>query len=320
MRPRILLLCALSAAVVAASPCIGGLPAGETGRMILVELRIPRVLMAVLVGGMLSLVGACYQTIFANPLAAPSTVGTTAGATLGALIPLVLGPVFGVQVAHSQLGLPLTALAAFAGALAVSFVVAAVAASGRARVNDVLLAGIAMSLAAGAIAAGLQYTADQAALFAAIQWSLGHLPQVGYRGVGLILPFVVPAAALLLMQTRALNSLVGGEQRAHSQGVDVPRTRALVLGVGALGVAACVAWCGPIAFVGLIVPHMVRLSLGTDRRILLPMSAVVGAGFLAACDLGARLAIPGRELPVGVVTAGLGAPALVWLIIRGNRA
>lgn len=319
MRMRLVLLCALSAAVIAASPLIGEPLRGETGRLILLELRIPRVLMAVLVGGTLSLVGACYQTIFANPLAAPSTVGTTAGATLGALIPIVLGSALGGGLAHSAFGLPITALAAFAGALGVSLVVAAVASAGRARVNDVLLAGIAISLAAGAISAGLQYTADQAALFAAIQWSLGHLPQVGYRGVLMVLPFVVPVAAILLAQTKALNALVGGEQRAHSQGVDVPRLRALVLGVGALGVGACVAWCGPIAFVGLIVPHIVRLSLGTDRRVLLPMSVVIGAGFLAACDLGARLVLPGREMPVGVITAALGAPALVWLLIRrGN--
>jgi iron complex transport system permease protein len=306
-------------ALVAASPYIGEPLRGETGVMILWELRIPRVLMAVLVGATLSLVGACYQTIFANPLAAPSTVGTTAGATLGALVPLVLGPALGSEFARSAIGLPVTALAAFAGALLVSLVVAAVAASGRARVNDVLLAGIAISLAAGAISAGLQYTADQAALFAAIQWSLGHLPQLGYRGVLMVTVFVVPVAAVLLLQTRALNALVGGEQRAHSQGVDVPRMRALVLGIGALGVGACVAWCGPIAFVGLIVPHMVRLSLGSDRRVLLPMSMVVGAGFLTACDLVARLALPGRELPVGVVTAALGAPVLVWLVFRNRQ-
>jgi len=320
VKPRVVLLCVVSLAVLALAPWLGGSLEGDLGWQILWQLRVPRVLMAALVGATLSLVGACYQTIFANPLAAPSTVGTTAGATLGALVPLVLGTILGPQMIQSAFGLPLTALAAFAGALAVSLLVAAVAAQGRARVNDVLLAGIAVSLAAGAISAGLQYTADQAALFAAIQWSLGHLPQVGYRGVLMLLPFVLPVWVVLLLQTRALNALLGGEQRAHSQGVDVPRIRALVLGVGALGVAACVAWCGPIAFVGLLVPHLVRLGLGVNRRVLLPMSLVVGAGFLAACDLGARLALPGRELPVGVITAGLGAPALVWLILRGNRA
>lgn len=318
MKARVIALCVVSLAVIAVAPWVGAPLEGDNAGFILLQLRVPRVLMAVMVGATLSFVGACYQTIFANPLAAPSTMGTMAGATLGALIPIVLGSYFAGEFVHSAWGLPVTALAAFAGALCVSLLVAAVASSGRARVNDVLLAGIAISLAAGALSAGLQYTADQAALFAAIQWSLGHLPQVGYRGVVMMLPFVVPVAAILLMQTRALNALIGGEQRAHSQGVDVPRLRALALGVGALGVAACVAWCGPIAFVGLVVPHIVRLSLGPNRRVLLPMSLVVGAGFLTACDLLARLVLPGRELPVGVVTAGLGAPALVWLILRSR--
>ncbi|MBE7491353.1 MAG: iron ABC transporter permease [Planctomycetes bacterium] len=320
MKARVAMLCVLSAAVIVASPWAGGLPDGELGHWVLVELRIPRVLMAVVVGGVLSLVGACFQTIFANPLAAPSTVGTTAGATLGALMALVLGPALGLGGYAAGVSLPLTALAAFAGALVVSLPIAAVAASGRARVNDVLLAGVAVSLAAGALATGLQYTADQAALQTAVLWSLGHLPQVGYRDLLMLLPFAVPVCAFLLLQTRALNALLGGEQRAFSQGVDVPRVRALTLGMGALGVAACVAVCGPIAFVGLVVPHIVRLALGPNRRVMLPMSLVTGAGFLAACDLGGRLILPGRELPVGVITAALGAPTLVWLIVRGSRA
>lgn len=316
MRTRILLLSALSLAVIAASPWLGGTPEGDAGRFILSELRIPRVLMAVLVGGTMSLVGACYQTIFANPLAAPSTVGTTAGATLGALAAIILAPVLGLSLGA---GLPLTAGCAFLGALAVSFVIAAIAASGATRVNDILLAGIAISLAAGAISAGLQYSADQLQLYAAIRWTLGHLPQVGYVGVLMILPFVLVTWGLLLSQTRALQTLLGGEERAHSQGVNVPWLRALVLGIGALGVGACVAWCGPIAFIGLIVPHMVRLGIGSSRRVMLPMSIVVGAGFLAACDTLSRLAWPGRELPVGVVTSAIGAPLIVWLVIRQRR-
>lgn len=316
MNPRVIVLVVLSAACVAASPLVGGSLDGAQGDYILQQLRIPRVLMAVLVGGTMGLVGACYQTIFANPLAAPSTVGTTAGATVGAMAAVVLGTPAWLE----DFGFPVMALAAFIGALVVSFVISLIATSGRARVNDVLLAGIAMTLAAGAISTGLQYTADERQLQAAVLWSLGHLSQVGYRGVLMLLPFVVLCGAVLLLQARALNSLLGGEDRAHSQGVDVPRLRALVLGVGALAVAGCVAWCGPIAFVGLIVPHFVRLFVGTDRRRLLPLSFVAGAGFLAACDTVARLALPDRELPVGVLTAGLGAPLLVWLIASQRKS
>ena len=313
MKHRVIILCVLSLGAIAAAPFIGAGLDGETGRYILHSLRIPRVLMAVIVGGTMSLVGACYQTIFANPLAAPSTVGTTAGATLGALVAVVAAPALGFA------GLPVIATFAFAGALLVSLMIAAIASSGRARVNDILLAGIAISLAAGALSAGLQFSADQLQLYAAIQWSLGHLPQVGYRGVVMILPFAAVTWLVLLSRTRALQALLGGEDRAYSQGVNVSGLRALVLGVGALGVGACVAWCGPIAFVGLIVPHIVRLSVGVSRRVMLPMSVIAGAGFLVVCDTVARLVIPGRELPVGVVTAAVGAPLIVWLVVRQSR-
>lgn len=316
MKARVVIITLLCVGVVAASPWIGAPLHGDPGAFILYDLRIPRVLMAVLVGGTMSLVGACYQTIFANPLAAPSTVGTTAGATLGALLAVVTAPAIGLADTSA---IPLTAAFAFIGALIVSLAIAAIAASGRARVNDVLLAGIAISLAAGAISAGLQYSADQLQLYAAVQWTLGHLPQVGYRGVVMIAPFVAATWALLLTQSRGLQTLLGGEQRAHSQGVNVPWLRSMVLGVGALGVGACVAWCGPIAFIGLIVPHIVRMGVGASRRVMLPMSLVVGAGFLAACDTVARLAVPGRELPVGVVTSAIGAPLLVWLVVRQSR-
>jgi iron complex transport system permease protein len=215
----VILLSVASLVVIACSPWLGGTADGDAADFVLLQLRIPRVLMAVLVGGTMSLVGACYQTIFANPLAAPSTVGTTAGATLGALAAIIAAPLLGISI---DSGLPFTAAMAFLGALLVSLMVAAIAASGRARVNDILLAGIAISLAAGAISAGLQYSADQLQLYAAIRWTLGHLPQVGYQGVLVILPFVLLTWVLLLAQGRGLQTLLGGEERAHSQGVNVP--------------------------------------------------------------------------------------------------
>lgn len=310
---RISAMTCLSLLLLALCPFVGPTLDVESGGFIFWQLRVPRLLMALMVGGTLGLAGAVYQTIFSNPLATPSTVGTTAGAVLGALVAVVLLGGSGVS------GIPVVAIAAFVGALVVTVIVAAIAASGRARANDVLLAGIALTLAAGAVSTGLQYQADMAATFEAVRWSLGNLAQVGYQGVLMLSPFVVFAGVALLTQTRALEALVGGEGRAHSQGVDVPRVRAIGLGVGALGVGACVAWCGPIAFVGLIVPHMVRLSMGASRRVLLPMSALVGAAFLAVCDTIARVIIPGRDLPVGVLTAAIGAPLIVWLIVRRPR-
>ncbi len=316
VKPRVIVVVVLSLAAMAVAPFIGGMPEGENAGFIFWQLRLPRAVMAMLVGASLSLVGATYQTVLANPMAEPGTVGTMAGATLGAVIAVVFG------LASPLAGLPVVTLFAFAGALAVSAGLTALAASGRARVNDVLLAGIAIALMASGVATGLQFTADQNATLAAVRWALGHLAQVGYRDVLLVAVFVAPASALLLAQTRGLEAIAAGEERARGQGVDVSRLRALVLGLGALAVGACVAWCGPIVFVGLIVPHLVRLGVGASRRLVLPLSLVAGAAFLALCDGASRsftLWID-RELPVGVVTSALGAPALVWLLVRQRRS
>lgn len=302
-----------SVVVLLVAPLIGPLPAPEVASFVLTQLRIPRVLVGAEVGACLGVVGAAFQAIFRNPLATPSTTGTTAGAALGALGALVLLP---VAWTHAT---TVVAVCAFVGAVAVAWPVATLASSGRARIEDVLLAGVAMTLAAGALTTGLQVQADQAATFRAVRWSLGSLAQVGYGGAGILLPIVALSLFATLGRTRALQAMVGGEARAFSQGVDVRRVRTEVLFAGALGVAASVAWCGPIAFVGLVVPHLVRLSLGPTRRVLLPMSGLVGAAFLVLCDTVARAAIPGRELPVGVLTAAVGAPLLVFLVLRRAR-
>ena len=313
MNLLLIVLSVLSVIALAVSPWIGPEMPQESADFILWQLRIPRVLVGALVGAVLGIVGAAYQTIFGNPLATPSTVGTTAGAVLGALVAVVLldgGVVGGVSV---------LALAAFLGALAVTLVVAMVASSGRASTSDVLLAGIAITLAASAMASGLQFQADMAATFQAVRWSLGHLGQLGFDGLWTLLPFAIVAIVAIISQTRALDAMVAGEALAETQGVDVVRVRTLVLGVGALGVGATVALCGPIAFVGLIVPHLVRLWLTGSRRVLLPMSALVGAALLVLCDGLARVLLDGRELPVGVLTAALGAPLLLWLVVARPR-
>ena len=309
---RTLALVALSVALLLLATLVGPSLDGPRGEFVFTELRVPRVAVGALVGGTLALAGACFQTLFANPLAAPSTIGTTAGATLGALTALA----FDIPGAGS---FSATFVAAFAGAALASAAVAVIAASGRAQMTDVLLGGIAVTLAATALATGVQDVSDSRALIAAARWSLGHLQQVGYTGVLVLLPVVVPVWIALLLLTRALQTFAFGEELAHSRGVNVPRLRLLVLGLGSLGVAACVAWCGPIAFVGLIVPHLVRLVAGPSLVRLLPLSLVTGAAFLVACDAVARSITPVRELPVGVVTAGLGAPAVVMLLLRARR-
>ncbi len=204
------------------------------------------------------------------------------------------------------------------GAALTSVSVTLVAGSGRAAMADVLLAGITVTVATGALSVGLQYVSDSRALVAAARWSLGALPQVGYDGVLVLAPLVIPAWVLLLALGRALQTFAFGEELAGSRGVNVPRLRTLVLGAGSLSVAACVAWCGPIAFVGLIVPHVVRRVVGPSLARVLPLSLASGAAFLVLCDALARSVSPGRELPVGVVTAALGAPGLVVLLFRAR--
>ncbi len=313
MKARIGAFIAVSLALAALSLWVGPALRPETRDFVLFELRLPRLLVGGLVGATLSISGAAFQAVFNNALATPSTVGTTAGATLGALLVLAL------DVGGGVLGVSLLTAASFGGAMATTLLVSGLAASGRLSKNDVLLAGIAVTLAASALASGVQFASDARALVAAAQWSLGQLPQVGYRGVALIAPFASVTLLGLLALGRPLQNLAFGEDLAQTQGVNVARLRFAVLLVASLGVAACVAWCGPIAFVGLIVPHLVRLLVGPSLRALLPLSFVGGAAFLVVCDAVARIALPGRELPVGVITAALGAPALVFLVSRARR-
>ncbi len=313
MRRRALLFVLASLLLAVGSLWVGPSVEGPTGQFVLYQLRLPRLLVGALVGATLSISGAAFQAVFNSALATPSTVGTTAGATLGALLALAF------DLGGGVLGVSLLTAAAFGGALLTTLTVAGLGASGRLSKNDILLAGIAVTLAAGALATGIQYASDARALVAAAQWSLGQLPQVGYRGVLLLAPFAAVTGALLLALGRPLSNLALGDDLARVQGVNVPRLRFWVLLGASLGVAACVAWCGPIAFVGLIVPHVVRLLVGPSLRTLLPLSFFGGATFLVLCDALARVLLPGRELPVGVVTAALGAPTLVFLVSRPRR-
>jgi ABC-type Fe3+-siderophore transport system permease subunit len=313
MRRRAVLFVLAALLLAVGSLWVGPSVEGPTGEFVLYQLRLPRLLVGALVGATLSISGAAFQAVFNSALATPSTVGTTAGATLGALVALAL------DLGGGVLGVSLLTAAAFGGALLTTLTVAGLGASGRLSKNDILLAGIAVTLAAGALATGIQYASDARALVAAAQWSLGQLPQVGYRGVLLLAPFAALTCALLLALGRPLSNLALGDDLARVQGVNVPRLRFWVLLGASLGVAACVAWCGPIAFVGLIVPHVVRLLVGPSLRTLLPLSFFGGATFLVLCDALARVLLPGRELPVGVVTAALGAPTLVFLVSRPRR-
>jgi len=304
---RIVLLLVGVLLAVACAPWLGAELVGEQADWVWWNLRWPRVVLGALVGLTLALVGASFQVVLENPLATPSTVGTTAGASVGALLVLVCFP----QLAS----LGAVSLGAFAGAAMVSFLIASLATTRGIRMEDLLLAGIAVTLASSALVMGLQLQADANTTLAAVRWSLGSLATVGWGKVYGVAPLALLGCGVILTQGRALQALVGGQDRAATQGVNLAKVRVLVLGMGSLAVGACVAACGPIAFVGLIVPHLVSRSIGGGPRTLIPLSGIAGAGFLPLADGLARVLLVGRELPVGVLTATLGAPVLLWLLL-----
>ncbi len=292
---------------------IGAPLEGELGQKILAELRIPRALSGMVLGAVLAGAGAVLQILLQNPLATPGTVGTTAGAALGVILALLFG------AGAEGWGIPLLPLAAFAGALSVTSVVVMVAARNQTRTEDVLLAGIALTLMTGAVSSALRLGFDQVMALDALRWSLGSLTLIGFDRLWLALPFLVISIIGMLTLMRPLDVLVTGADRARSRGVNVPRVRTLGVGLASLGVAAGVAMAGPIAFVGLVCPHIMRLLGGGQPRFLVPASMLLGVAFLPLCDSLGRVLSAQREVPVGVITAAIGAPVLFLLVLRRSR-
>ncbi len=278
---------------------------------VLWQMRIPRVLIGFVVGATLGLVGAAFQTLFQNPLATPSTLGTTAGATLGAMAALTLG-------LSGQGMLTAATVFAFVGALGASALILPLTA-GRVRLNEVLLAGIAVSLGASALSQALHVLVTERQLFAVAQWSLGQLPQVGFERVWLAMGPGLACAAGLLVLRRPLTMMLLGEDWAQSMGVSTHAMRTQVIVLGCLGVSSVVALCGPIAFVGLLVPHLVRPLIRRRTSWLFACSWICGGTFLILADFLARTLVPGREIPVGALTAALGAPALLVIVLRRRK-
>jgi iron complex transport system permease protein len=284
-------------------------PASPAGRLLFVA-RLPRVLLGLVTGGALAAAGVTLQALLRNPLATPYTLGISSGASLGAVLALFLG------LGQSVLGLVAPTFLALVGALATSAVVY-LAASKRGRplnAQTLLLAGVCLSFCLSAAVMLLHYLADLVAGQAILRWLMGGL---AVTDSAVALRAGAPAAVgLLLMWLVAprLNVLAGGDEVARSRGVDVGRTQRLAYVGAALATASVVAYTGPIGFVGLVVPHSLRLFVGPDHRILLPCSALIGGAFLVVCDGAARTILAPAELPVGVLTAMIGGPFLVWLL------
>lgn len=285
--------------------------------LIVGQLRLPRALMGLAEGSLLALCGVAMQGLFRNPLADPGLVGVSSGAALGAAAAIVFGAAIG--------GLPpafapyLLSLSAFAGGLGVTWLVFRLGRrDGETSVATMLLAGIALTALAGALIGLFSYLADDATLRTLTFWNLGSLNGASYARLWPLLLVTLLVAAWLPRRVDALNALLLGESEARHLGFDVERLKAQLICCTALGVGAAVAAAGMIGFVGLVVPHLLRLLVGPDHRVLVPASMFAGAILLLLADLLARLALAPMELPIGIVTALLGAPFFLYLLLRGR--
>ncbi len=281
-------------------------------RDIIWEVRLPRVLLAGLTGAVLGMAGATYQGVFRNPLADPYLIGVATGAALGATIVIVSG------APHSWHGLSVLPLAAFAGAIISVVVVYGVARVGNTvPATTLILAGVAVASLSTAITTFLMLrsTTHTLSVFSVILASFNTATWGDFLWA---LPYALPAAVVILAHGRVLNVLSLDEEQARQLGVDPERTKLLLLGVASLATAAAVAVAGTIGFVGLIVPHAVRLLWGPDNRHLLPMSILFGATFLILADIVARTVDQPSEVPVGIITAVCGVPFFLYLLRRAR--
>jgi iron complex transport system permease protein len=283
----------------------------STTAMIVTGIRLPRIVLAGLVGAALGVAGATYQGLFRNPLADPYLIGVAQGAALGAS----LGFVF----AWNFLGNYLVPILAFAGALAAVSIVYAIARVGKTLpVTTLILAGVAVgALLISATSYLTLISPDKT--HGIVSWLMGGFSTANWNQVSLVLPYILVGLAVIFLFSRQLNVLQLDEEQAQQLGIDVERTKLILLAASTLITAAAVCFVGTIGFVGIIVPHAVRLLFGPDHRSLLPISALVGAGLLILADTASRTLIAPTEIPVGVITAFLGAPFFVFLLRRKKK-
>ncbi|WP_201005665.1 FecCD family ABC transporter permease [Pseudomonas cichorii] len=298
-----------------------GLPvAGENleqAELILGQIRVPRTLLGLAVGAVLALSGVAMQGLFRNPLADPGLVGVSSGAALGAALAIVGGALWG---STSEAIAPyLLSVCAVGGGLVVTSAVYRLGRrDGQTSVATMLLAGIALTALSASIIGLLTYLADDATLRTLTFWNMGSLNGATYARLWPLLLVCVAIIFWLPRRAKALNALLLGESEARHLGVNVEALKRELVFCTALGVGAAVAAAGLIGFIGLIVPHLVRLLTGPDHRVLLPASALAGASLLLLADLFARMVLAPAELPIGIVTALLGAPFFLYLLVRGR--
>jgi iron complex transport system permease protein len=288
--------------------------AANVDAQILFIARLPRVLAGALVGAALASSGVVFQALLRNPLATPFTLGVSAGASLGAMLVIILG---GTLAVGPWSPVPLASLMGAALAAAIVYWLA----NGPRRVMSttvLLLAGVTLNAFFSALILFVQYLADFAEVYRATRWLMGDLDVGGFGPIVGALPLLVIGFAIFVFLPSSLNLLGVDPDSASSRGVDVAATQRWAFLSASLTTSAAVALAGPIGFIGIVVPHLVRLLVGVDHRIVLPASALFGAAFLVGCDLLARTILSPTEIPVGVVTAIIGGPFFLWLLVREN--
>lgn len=288
------------------------LDSGFTARqqVILWEIRIPRVVLGAIVGAMLAIAGATYQGVFRNPLADPYLLGVSSGAGLGATLAIVLGG------AAAQAMVPPAAFAGGMIAVLATYALGRSVGGGRTEVV-IILAGVAVAAFASAIQTFFMQRHDDT-LRQVYSWMLGRLTTSGWAEVTRVLPYVIVSVAVIFLFRRMLDVMAVGDVEAATLGISPSRVRLVLISVATLGTAAVVSVSGLIGFVGIVIPHAVRMVIGPGHRLLLPVSLLVGAAFLVLADVVARTAMSPAELPIGVVTAAIGAPFFLFVLRRSR--
>ena len=284
----------------------------ETFETILLQVRLPNAVLIALTGMALAGSGAAYQGLFRNPLADPYVIGVASGAGLGAVLAMAF------RWPETIVGMLAIPIAAFTGALITVAIVYAIARVGRSTpVTTLILAGVAVSSFATAMMTMIMILSS-AEIHRAVNWLVGGFSLGGWGPVIAAIPYLIPGLGTLWVLGRQLNVLQFGDDQAHQMGLDVERAKIVIIVAASLVAATAVAFSGIIAFVGLIVPHFVRILWGSDYRRLLPLATLLGGSFLLLADLVARTALAPRQLPVGIITALVGAPFFLWLLYRSK--
>lgn len=285
-------------------------------RIIILDIRLPRAILGFLIGAALAVSGAVMQGLFRNPLADPGLIGVTAGSSLGAVAMIVLGSTVAAPV-YRLFGIFALPVAAFVGALIVTILLYRIATRhGQTSVATMLLAGIALSSLAIAMTGILIYMADDKQLRDLTFWSMGSLAGATWVKIAAAAPIILISFLSLPLMARGLNAITLGEAAAFHMGIPVQRLKNTAIVAVAAATGASVAVSGGIGFVGIIVPHVLRLLIGPDNRFLLPASALLGGSLLIFADVFARTIVAPAELPIGIITAGVGGPFFLWILLR----